>query len=527
MKKKIIITGIKMPVVHTEEEAVEAAEKLARLKGIAPNKLYIYKKSLDARRKNDIHFVYSVAAEAENISDTVLDGNIRLLDEEVTESLLEQLRQRKCRDKTVLVVGSGPCGLFAAYILAAVGVKTILIERGCDVDTREKKVKSFWNGGVLDPNTNIQFGEGGAGTFSDGKLNTGIGSPLQRFVLKTLNECGAPDEILYQAKPHIGTDILKLCVKNLRGRIKAFGGEILFESCLTDIETRNGKICGAIINKNRFIACDALVLALGHSSRDTYEMLDARGVALEQKPFAVGVRIEHSREFINRAQYGSVADIEKLPTADYKLVHNGENRSCYSFCMCPGGIVVNAASEEGHLVVNGMSNHRRMAQNSNSALVVTVKPEDFQGSSPLAGVEFQRRYEKAAYDLLSGKGPVQLTRDFLNDRVSDSFDGVLPSFTGETGFADLKECLPQFVSAALKDGLRNFEKRIKGFSYGNAVLTGVEMRTSAPLRIKRDKNFESISHKGIFPAGEGAGYAGGIMSAAVDGIKVAMRLLDE
>lgn len=510
-----------MPIRHTDEDVLEAAVKLAKDNKLCAKNPYIYKKSLDARRKSDIHFVYSVVLETQNADNKLLPPQIRLFDE---PSALQITKPTK--HKHVLVVGSGPAGLFAAYKLSLCGAQVTLIERGGDVDERQAAVKRFWETGILNPDCNIQFGEGGAGTFSDGKLNTRISSPLQGFVLKTFVESGAPKEILYDAKPHIGTDILSTCVKNIREKIKAQGGEVLFNTRLTDLNIKNGRVVGAIVNESAYIECDAIILAIGHSSRDTYELLEKRGVLMEQKPFAAGVRIEHSREFINRVQYGDAAAINGLPTADYRLVHNGEMRSVYSFCMCPGGVVVNASSEPGALCVNGMSEHLRMADNSNSALVVTVRPEDFDGSSPLAGVEFQRKYERAAYAVGKGKGPVQLARDFAKNRISASFDGVKPSFTGQTEFVDLRECLPDFITDSLKEGLCEFEKKMKGFLSGGAVLTGVEMRTSAPLRIKRDENFESLSHKRLFPCGEGAGYAGGIMSAAVDGLRVAARVLE-
>ncbi len=522
--KRFVVSGIKMPVRHCEDEVFEKASNILKKCGCTPAGLTIYKKSLDARRKGDIHFLYSVCAEVEKMPEGVCADNVRELDNETLLSI-ENLRNTKGTTKNVVVVGSGPCGLFAAYILSGCGVKVTVVERGSDVDRRTEAVKHFWNGGSLDPNTNIQFGEGGAGTFSDGKLNTRIGDSLQRFVLETFVSCGAPKDIVYQAKPHIGTDFLKICIKNLREKIKENGGKVLFDSCVTDIREKNGQVVGVEINNSSYIDCDALILAIGHSSRDTYEMLHRHGVMMEQKPFAAGVRIEHRREFINRAQYGDCADAELLPTADYRLAYNGEDRSCYSFCMCPGGVVVNASSEQEALVVNGMSFHDRMADNSNGALVVSVRPEDFGGDSPLAGVEFQRHYERLAYSLGTGKGPVQLVRDFLRDKTSHSFDGVFPSFTGETAFVDLRECLPMFVTDTLKEGFSHFNRSIKGFSDEGAVLTGVEMRTSAPLRIKRGENFESLSHKNLYPAGEGAGYAGGIMSAAIDGIKVAQKIL--
>ena len=522
--KKVVVSGIKMPIRHTEEEVLEKAQKILKKYGIASQKMTVYKKSLDARRKSDIRFEYSVVAEVEKTNSRIPNNEVRVLDDAPAIDL-DYLKKKNCRKK-VVVVGSGPCGLFAAYVLSLCGADVTVLERGSDVDGRTAAIDKFWKEGVFDPNTNIQFGEGGAGTFSDGKLNTRIGDPLQRFVLETFVKNGAPKEILYQAKPHIGTDFLKTCVKNLRKEIESLGGRIMFDTCMTDIKVKDGCVSGAKINNSSCIDCDALVLALGHSSRDTYETLYSRGVAMEQKPFAAGVRIEHRREFINKVQYGSYPDAEYLPTADYRLAYNGEDRSCYSFCMCPGGVVVNASSEPEMLNVNGMSFHSRMEDNSNSALVVSVRPEDFENTAPLAGVEFQRKYEALAYKCGGGKGPVQLARDFVNGKSSCGFDGVVPSFTGETVFADLHGCLPKFISKTLALGLNDFDKKMRGFLGEGAILTGVEMRTSAPLRIIRNERFESISHKGLYPAGEGAGYAGGIMSAAIDGIKVAKSIIE-
>ena len=520
--KQIIVSGIKVPVLHSQDDVFKIAAKEAATCKIEVSNPHIYKKSLDARRKNDIHFVYSVVFDTEDIDNKVLSRNIKIFEDQSPLKALEIKKPFK-----VLVVGSGPAGLFAAYRLAQCSVDVTVIERGGDIEKRKKAVKKFWETGILNPECNIQFGEGGAGTFSDGKLNTGTSSPLQRFVLETFVESGAPRGILYDAKPHIGTDFLSICVKNIREKIKSMGGRFLFDTCLTDLTIKDGKVVGATLNDSAYIDCDALILAPGHSSRDTYEMLFKKGVSMQQKPFAAGVRIEHKREFINDVQYGKSSDTVLLPTADYRLVYNGENRSVYSFCMCPGGTVVNASSEEDGLCVNGMSEHARMADNSNSALVVTVKPDDFGGDSPLAGVEFQRQYERAAFAVAEGCAPVQLARDFIQDRTSDSFDEVTPSFTGKTEFVDLRECLPQFIADSLKEGLLDFEKKIKGFSAGGSVLTGVEMRTSAPLRIMRNENFESVSHAGLFPCGEGAGYAGGIMSAAVDGLRTANSLIEQ
>ncbi len=523
--KRIIVSGIKLPVSHCREDVFEKAEKLLKRCGIPVGQMTIYKQSLDARRKKEIHFEYSVSAELLSEKTVPMEQNIRVVEDESGFDA-QTLRKNKCEKKNICIVGSGPCGLFAAYIFALCGVNVTVLERGCDVDRRTGKIDTFWKTGVLDTETNIQFGEGGAGTFSDGKLNTRIGDSLQKFVLETFVKFGAPQEILYQAKPHIGTDYLKVCVKNMRKEIQALGGSVLFETKLTDVIVKNGEVVAVEINNSSVIECDALILAIGHSSRDTYEMLFGHGVAMEQKPFAAGVRIEHSREFVNRMQYGDFVDIDLLPTADYRLAYNGPERSCYSFCMCPGGVVVNASSEPERLVVNGMSYHDRMADNSNSALIVTVRPEDFGGVSPLAGIEFQRKYESLAYKTGGGKGPVQLVKDFVRNKVSSGFDGVRPSFTGNTEFVDLRECLPGFISETLKEGFLDFDRKVKGFSGEGAIMTGVEMRTSAPLRIKRNENYESVSHKGLYPAGEGAGYAGGIMSAAIDGIKVAKRILE-
>ncbi len=518
---KILVSGIKMPPQSTETDVLKIAQEKAHASGIRTSEPYIYKKSLDARRKTDIHFVYSVVLSCVSVEGKLLPPDIKVFEDNAGLEIAS-----KSLSKNVLVVGSGPCGLFVAYVLSSAGMQVTLIERGSEVEERCRKVQKFWETGVLNTECNIQFGEGGAGTFSDGKLNTRIGSPLQGFVLRTFVENGAPKEILYDSKPHIGTDLLPGCVKNIREKIKSMGGQVLFDTCLTDIDIKNGKVVGAVLNGSAYCPCDALVLAIGHSSRDTYKMLLDKGIAMEQKPFAAGVRIEHSREFVNEMQYGKFANKNILPTADYRLVHNGENRSVYSFCMCPGGTVVNASSEKGYLCVNGMSENARMADNSNSALVVTVKPQDFHDESHLSGIEFQRKYESAAYQLAKGKGVVQLAKDFVRDRISDRFEDVKPSFTGQTEFVDLRECLPSFISDTLKEGLIVFDKKIKGFSQTGAVLSGVEMRTSAPVRIKRDQDFESLNCKGLFPGGEGAGYAGGIMSAAVDGIKIAQKILE-
>ncbi len=520
---KVILSNIKMPIEHNENDVFEAAYEILRKNKIKFDKVKIYRKSLDARRKGNIHYVYAVTAET-NLTKKDVDL-LQTLDISPYEEVSLDIKSGDVK-KNIIVVGTGPSGLFAAYILAKAGLNPIVVERGADVDERTKIVRNFWKGDKLNPNTNVQFGEGGAGTLSDGKLTTRIGNPLQNAVLETFVKFGAPEDILYKAKPHIGTDKLKTVVKNIRKEIERLGGTVKFNSVLTDIIIKNNTITGAVVNGEEF-ACDNLILATGHSSRDTYEMLYKKGVSIVAKPFAAGVRIEHKQSFINKMQYGNEYQNLYLPPADYRLVYNGKDRSCYSFCMCPGGTVVNASSEDGCLVVNGMSEYARNKENANSALVVTVKPSDFSTDNPLAGVEFQRKYERLAY-ITGGKNfsaPVQLAKDFVSHKVSNSFERVIPSFTGKTVFADLRECLPDFISNTLEEGLLSFEKRVKGYVTEGAVLTGVEMRTSAPVRIIRNENYESLNIKGLYPAGEGAGYAGGIMSAAVDGIKIALNLI--
>lgn len=514
---KILIHAIKMPITHTGQDVIEAAQGIVRLRSVIAEDFWIYKQSIDARKKHDIHYVYTVGATVPD--GTVCDGKVLCqLNEE--ESFV--IPQTPLKERPV-VVGMGPCGLFAAYVLAKSGNPPLVLERGEAVEERAKTVAAFWNGGALNPDSNIQFGEGGAGTFSDGKLNTRISDPRQRYVLKTFVEHGGPEDILYRAKPHIGTDRLRGVVASMREEILRLGGEIRFGTCLTGVKYQNGALTEIELNHGESISCSCLILAIGHSSRDTYEMLSRAGVPMEAKPFAVGVRAEHLQSEINRLQYGDAASL--LPPADYRLVYNGEERSCYSFCMCPGGTVVNASSEEGHLVVNGMSEYLRDKENANSALVVSVNPSDFGGVGPLAGVEFQRKYEKLAYQTGQGGAPVQLIRDFLKDRQSIDLEEVTPSFTGSWRFADLKQCLPESVIATLKEGLNSFERKMPGYASGGGVLTGVEMRTSAPLRILRNQNLESIAVRGLYPCGEGAGFAGGIVSAAVDGIRSALAVL--
>ena len=493
-------------------------------------KLDIIKKSIDARRKSDIKFIYCidiVCDDEEKILSLIDDKDVKLEEIKEVEVIKKGTEELEFRP---VVVGFGPAGIFAALTLARQGYKPIVYERGEDVDNRAETVKKFWKEGKLNVESNMQFGEGGAGTFSDGKLATRIKDHRCAFVLDELIKAGAPSEIKYESKAHVGTDFLKGVVKNIREEIKSLGGEVNFNSKLDKITYEDNKLKNIIVN-GKEIQCRALVLAIGHSSRDTYEMLNKEKVSMEAKAFAIGVRIEHPQELINISQYGDNHKHPKLQPADYGLTYQSDKlkRGVYSFCMCPGGVVVSAASEEGRLVTNGMSYHARNSKNANSALVVTVSPEDFTGDSPLRGMEFQRHYESLAFKLGGGnyKAPVQLLGDFMKNRPSTKLGKITPSYTSGYEFKELKNCLPVYVVAALKEGIENFDKKIRGYASKDAILTGIETRTSAPVRINRDKTLESINVCGLYPTGEGAGFAGGIISSAVDGIKVAEHIIEK
>jgi hypothetical protein len=422
-----------------------------------------------------------------------------------------------------IIIGTGPAGLFCGYMLAKHGYRPILIERGRPVQQRREDVERFWRDGVLDPSSNVQFGEGGAGTFSDGKLNTLVKDPAgrNRRVLEIFCKMGAPAEILYENKPHIGTDILTAVVKNLREEIKRLGGKIYFESQMTDIVTEDGRLRALTVNHERTLQTGVAVLALGHSARDTFELLEKRRLRMEPKAFAVGFRVEHPQQMINESQYGRDADFEHLPVAPYKVTANfPDSRGVYSFCMCPGGYVVNASSEEQRLAVNGMSYYRRDSANANSAIIVSVTPSDFPDAGVLSGVAFQRALEEKAYALCSGKIPQQLYGDFIDGRISESYGDFESCTKGAAGFGALHELLTPDMNRCFAAGMEQFGKRIWGFDRRDAILSGVESRTSSPVRIVRDEQMEG-SVAGIYPCGEGAGYAGGITSAAMDGIRVA------
>lgn len=492
--------------------------------------LKILKESIDARRKSSIKINYSIAVTCEkenNILKSVKDSKVAMQEEEFNEELMMGTKKLEHRP---IIVGMGPAGMFAGLLLAEKGYQPIIIERGSKVEERTEQVSSFFSTGNLDINSNVQFGEGGAGTFSDGKLTTRIKDKRCELVLKEFVAAGAPEEILFMGKPHIGTDNLKNVVKYIREKIIKLGGEVRFNEKLEDIIIENGRLKEAVINGER-VPCTILVLAIGHSARDTYEMLLNRGVFMTPKAFAIGVRAEHRQNMIDENQYGKYAGHPRLKAADYRLSYTSKklNRGIYSFCMCPGGEVVAAASEKGRLVTNGMSLYGRDKDNANAALVVSVNPSDFNGTTPLSGMEFQRHYEELAYNLGGGGylAPVQLIGDLINDRVSTKLGNVNPTYRPGYEFKELKNCLPGFVIEGLKEGIIEFDKKIRGFADEDAVLTGIETRTSAPVRIERNENLQSISLDGIYPAGEGAGFAGGIISAAVDGLKVGEHIMQE
>lgn len=519
--------------ISYEKTQQELEAKLLNTLGISHRELLgwkICKKSVDARKKNDIKFVYSIDATVKN-EDAVLAS----LDSK-NIARLETKEYAFPSDGTpkgnAVVVGAGPAGLFCALMLAQAGVKVTLLERGRPVEQRHRDVEHFWATGKLDISSNVQFGEGGAGTFSDGKLTTGIGDPRLGYITGLFVRFGAPEDIEYLSKPHIGTDKLRTVVKNIRLQLEKLGVELRYETKLVGLDVQNGRICAAKVEHNsriESINAEAVVLATGHSARDTFKMLYDSGLEMKAKNFAVGVRIEHLQREISVSQYGSKADLSLLPVPDYKLsCHLPNGRSVFSFCVCPGGSVVASASEECHLVTNGMSEYSRDGININGGLLVGVTPEDYGSSHPLAGIDFQRRLERAAYDLGGGGyyAPAQLVGDLLKGKASTKQGRVAPTYRPGVTWTDIRKCLPDFIADSLVDAIPILGRKLKKFDVYDAVLTAVESRSSSPVHMVRDQRLEG-SIKGIYPCGEGAGFAGGIMSAATDGIRCAEKVYEQ
>ncbi|HBN57389.1 MAG TPA: FAD-dependent oxidoreductase [Lachnospiraceae bacterium] len=518
------IQQLKMPLTHTKEELRDKILKILRIREEELIRYEKVKQSLDARGK-ELKYVYIIDAEVKREGAVLKRGGKQIAKAPDVRYRFPKPQGKRMEHRPV-IVGTGPAGLFCGLMLARAGYAPVLLERGQCVEKRAHLVERFWETGILDTGSNVQFGEGGAGTFSDGKLNTLVKdvSGRNRKVLEIFVEAGAPEEILYVNRPHLGTDLLKGIVTRIREEILRLGGEVRFGCQVTDLKTEEGAVTGVIVKtedgKENILETRLVVLAVGHSARDTFSMLKAHHVLMEPKSFAVGVRMEHPQEMINRTQYGE--DYPSfLPSAAYKVTRQvGAGRGVYSFCMCPGGYVVNASSEEGLLAVNGMSYQARDGQNANSAMVVTVTPADFGGQDVLAGVEFQRKLERAAFAAAGGKVPVQLFGDFCQGRVSAALGDVIPCIKGAYALSNVREIFPPNLSAALTEGIRGCGALIKGFDRADAVLSGVESRTSSPVRILRGPSFES-SIRGLYPCGEGAGYAGGITSAAIDGLKIA------
>ena len=524
------LENIKIREDLSDEDVVREACKKYQISFSDVEHFSIFKKSIDARNKDDIFYNYTI-----DVKYTGKGG--KEIKKVTKESYQISINAKRKSEKRPVIVGAGPAGLFCALLLVQHGIRPIILEQGKKVEDRKKDVDEFLKTGKLNINSNVQFGEGGAGTFSDGKLTTGVNNPLCRRVLKEFVNFGAPKQIMYVNKPHIGTDNLINVISNMRNYIIENGGEFLFESKLVDFDVQDGKISKAKyidLSKNnnsseniKEIETDSLILAIGHSARDTFEKVHEKGLNMEKKNFSVGVRIEHKQSMINESQYGTKTKLN-LPPAEYKLAYHGENRSCYTFCMCPGGTVMASSSNFGEIVTNGMSKFARDGENANSAVLVSVTPEDFKGESVLEGIYFQKELEEKAFALGGSNyfAPIQKVGDFFENKKTEELGEVKPTYKPGVTFSNLQEILPDYVVNTLKEGLLDFDKKIKGFANKDAILTGVETRSSSPVRIVRDETGES-NVKGIYPCGEGAGYAGGIMTAAMDGIKIAINILEK
>lgn len=523
----IRINQMKLPPVHTQAQLKQKIAQTLKIPGSQILDYQIAKKSIDARKKPDLHYVYAVDVQVggeETVLKKVNDKNIMSIKMKKYDLPKPDL---DAFEKPPVIVGAGPAGLFCAYALVQMGLQPIVIERGRKIEERARDVEKFWETGVLDLHSNVQFGEGGAGTFSDGKLNTLVKDPLgrNRFVLETFVHFGAPEQILYENKPHIGTDILSGVIRNMRLAMEASGAKFLFETCVTDYRAEGGRVCAVELDHGAWMDADVLVFAIGHSARDTFRALAGKGeLSMEAKSFAVGFRVEHPQIDVNLQQYGERYG-RSLPAAPYKVTANLSNgRGVYSFCMCPGGYVVNASSEKGRLAVNGMSYSGRDGKNANSAVIVSVTPEDFGGKDALAGVRFQEELEERAYEIGGGRVPQQLFGDFAADRASTSYGSFTSDRKGDGVLCNLRGLLPAELEDSFIEGMHVFARSVSHFDREDAILSGVESRTSSPVRIVRDEAFMAAV-SGIYPCGEGAGYAGGIMSAAMDGLKVAEAIL--
>jgi len=523
----ILIRNIRMELGEDPKEIREKIAKKLKISSDEITEFRLLRRSLDARKKGDIHYICSAAASLSCSEAKV----VRKAKDASEYSEFSYKIPKIDSEKRPVIIGFGPAGMFAALVLARAGLRPIVIERGEDADTRAKKVEIFRTTGVLDPNSNVQFGEGGAGTFSDGKLNTGIHDPRLRWVLEEFHKHGAHESVTYDAKPHVGTDVLVRIVKSIREEVKAAGGEVRFEQQLMGLKTENGVLSGLIIADHKTgeeteVECDYAILAIGHSARDTFEMLARTGVPMEPKAFSMGVRIEHRQSTINLSQYGK--EESPLPAADYSLhVHLPDGNSAYTFCMCPGGYVIAAASEEGGVVTNGMSYSDRNGENANSALLVTLRPEDFPDPSVLGGMYWQRQIERAAFSAGGNnyKAPAQLCGDFLRHAPSSEPHSVSPTYRPGVVWTDLHQVLPTKITEVLEKAIPALGEKMKNFDNEDAVLTAPETRSSSPVRILRDENKSSTGVYGLFPCGEGAGYAGGISSAAVDGMRCAEAVI--
>ena len=519
----IRLRDIPLPPEHNAHQLQFEAAQMLRISVSKIRHLRIVRRSVDARKKPDIKIIYTI--------DVAVDGNEkRLLKQSGCKratiapvSYYKTAKNIPVPEKRPVVVGFGPAGMFAALVLAIAGWKPLVLERGEDAASRHEKVQKFFETGVLDTRSNVQFGEGGAGTFSDGKLNTGVNNPRIGWILEQFVKAGAREEILYDAKPHVGTDVLLTVVQNIRQRIISLGGEVRFNTQVTELCTKNGRLTGLKTEAGEIIPCDTCVLAIGHSARDTFEMLEETGIPMEPKPFAMGVRIEHKQTTVDESQYGVVSPV--LPPADYKLVQHLDNATVYTFCMCPGGHVVAAASEEGRIVTNGMSYADRDGENANAALLVTVNPGDFPYEGTLGGMKWQREIEEKAYAVSgSYRAPAQLVGDFLAGKKSTGAGSVEPTYRPGVTWCDLHDVLPERITASIAEALPKLDEKLKGFAAEDAVMTAPETRSSSPVRIIRDDSRQS-SLAGLYPTGEGAGYAGGIMSAAIDGMMTAEAIL--